>query len=137
MIWENIKDFFILEKTGKDSLVELLEKSGYSNMIKEITDDKKVFMFSVGKGIYFIRIMRDIQEAEVYIGISRNDLELKSYDGIPVNMIVFLIFPMRKDDFVRLVSHFFRLLNIPSLRKEILKSNTADDVRSIFKREPI
>lgn len=137
MIWENIQDFFILEKKGKDSLIELLEKSGYSNMIKEIIDDKKMFMFSIGKGIYFIRVMKDIKEEEVYIGISKDDFGLKSYDGIPVNIIILLIFPKKKDDFVRYVSYFFRILNIPSVRKEILKSNSLENVRSVFKREPI
>ncbi len=136
MIWENIQDFFILEKKGKESLIELLEKSGYSDMIKEIIDERKMFMFSIGKGIYFIRVMRDIKEEEVYIGISRDDFNLKSYDGIPVNIIILLIFPKKKDDFARFVSYFFRLLNIPSVRKEILKSNSLENIRSVFKREP-
>lgn len=137
MIWENVQDFFILEKKGKDSLVELLEKSGHLDMIQEVVDERKIFMFSIGKGVYFIRLMKDIDESEIYIGISNEGLELKPYDGIPVKIIVLLLFPNKKDEFVRFVSTFFRLLNIPSVRKEILKSNSVEDIRSVLKREPL
>jgi mannitol/fructose-specific phosphotransferase system IIA component (Ntr-type) len=137
MIWENVVDFFIITKKGKESIIELLEKSGYSSMINEIVDEKKMFMYSIGKGIYFIRTMIDIDEEEVYIGVSEEDTGLKSFDGIPVKIIILLFHPKDKKNFVKFVSFFFRLLNIPSVRNEIIKAKDVDEVKGILKREPV
>ena len=133
MIWDSIKDCFTFKTDNP--IKEILEHSSFSSLYKDIIERESKFPSSIGKGVYLIRKRANIDEPEMYIGISPEPANLESYDGEPVRIVIFVVLPDNDETYAEYLTHLFKILNVSTLRKDLLNCKTEEDAIVLIRGE--
>lgn len=133
MIWDSIKDCFTLKTDNP--IKEILEHSSFSSLYKDIIERESKFPSSIGKGVYLIRKRANIDEPEMYIAVSPEPANLESYDGEPVRIVIFVVLPDNDETYAEYLTHLFKILNVSTLRKDLLNCKTEEDAIVLIKGE--
>ena len=88
MIWNSVKNVFTIEKKGEEAIREIFEKAGFPELAGSVLERERFFSSSIGKGIYLIRRMAEVEEPVLFIGKSGEPMELEAYDGFPVRLLI-------------------------------------------------
>ena len=135
MIWDSVKEVYILEKKGMDAIREIFSKAGFPGMAESVIERERLFPSSIGKGIYLIRRMADVEEPSLFIGRSTSDLGLEAYDNKPVRLLLLALVPNNEEQYADYLAKLFRLLNIHSIREDLLSVRNEEEASTVFRRE--
>ena len=135
MIWDSVEEVYILESKGEDAIREIFSKAGFPEMAEGVIERERLFPSSIGKGIYLIRRMADVEEPSLFIGRSESDLGLEAYDDKPIKLLLLALLPEDEEQYATYLAHLFKLLNIQSIREDLLNVRNEEEASTIFRRE--
>lgn len=121
----------------RQTLVKMLAKSNSKNrnqVLNTLIQRESLMCTKLGKGVAVPRLVTDeIKRTELIVALSRKGIGMKSFDRMPVRIVILHLFAPA-DDHAAILAQSLRLLNEESLRTELLKSKTADDVIAAIKK---
>lgn len=120
-------------ETIEKSLLKMLEVSEEKDRVslaRKILDRETLMPTSLGKGIALPRLhVRDKEKTEIILALSPDGLPFRSFDQQLTRIIVLFLFS-ENDDAASLLAQSLRLFNDDSLRTELVKCATQEEVIS-------
>jgi mannitol/fructose-specific phosphotransferase system IIA component (Ntr-type) len=105
----------------------------HSEIIKMIMERESLMSTVLGKGVALPRVVIENKEkTEIIIAIGQKGINLKSFDLLPVKIIILYLFS-KKDDYSSILAQTLQFLNDDSLRAELLNSKTSDEIIAAIK----
>lgn len=121
----------------RQTLVKMLARSTIKNrtqVLNALIQRESLMCTKLGKGVAVPRLVTDeIRKTELIIALSHKGIGMKSLDRMPVRIVILHLFAPT-DDHTAILAQSLRLLNEESLRTELLKSKTAEDVISAIRK---
>lgn len=123
--------------TIEKSLMKMLEVSDekdHASLVQKILDRETLMPTSLGKGIALPRChIENKDKTEIILALSPDGLPFRSFDQQQTRIIVLFLFSPN-DAAASLLAQSLRLFNDDSLRTELVKCATEDEVISTIKR---
>ena len=121
-------------KQALKKMIAVSSERKRSHIINDIMRREVLMSTMLGKGVALPRITTERREkTEIIIAVSRNGINIKSFDLRPVKIIVLFLFS-ENDDLASILAQSLRLLNEDSLRTEILNSKREDEIIATIKK---
>ncbi|MGB3341949.1 MAG: PTS sugar transporter subunit IIA [bacterium] len=115
-----------------ESLLQFSE-ADTSHVIEQIMERESIMSTALGKGVALPRIVLDNQrKTEVIMGIVQKGLKFKSFDLVPIKIIILHLFA-KNDDHTAILAHTLRLMNDDNLKNEIINCRNAENVIDVIK----
>ena len=131
----------IKEKDKNAVLASLVDKIGSLGGIndtealkKEVMDRESLGNTGIGRGIGFPHAKSDhVSSLQVLLAIPAKPIEYGSLDGIPVNIILFIVAPKDGDnnEYLHTMARISRLLGKNNVREQILKAKSPEEIIDI------
>ncbi len=128
----------------EDAIVELVNlavsthpKLNRETLVKSATDREKRMSTGVGKGVAVPRCLsKDTKKTLCCLGVKRDGIDFEALDGLPVRIFFMVVAPEKSDEnYVRILSRLYRLLNQETLRSGILKAKNPKEALSLITEE--
>lgn len=122
-----------LEK-GLMKMLEMSDERDRMALVKHVLDREDLMPTSLGKGVALPRIhVRDKDRSEIILALSPAGLPFRSFDQQQTRIIALFLFSAN-DDAASLLAQSLRLFNDDSLRTELLKCATEEEVIATVKK---
>ena len=121
-------------ENGLAKMLEVSDEKDHAALIGNILNREELMPTSLGKGIALPRChVKNKERTEIILALSPDGLPFRSFDQQQTRIIVLFLFS-ENDDAASLLAQSLRLFNDDSLRSDLVKCATEDEVIKIIKR---
>lgn len=117
-------------KTFHDAVQQLIKRSCEQNheiLLVKLLDRERLMSTALGKGVAFPRVLiPDKTLSEIIIGISKNGIDSRGFDLVPITMIVLHIFSPQ-DDHAAILAESLHVFNDNTMRTELLQARNGEE----------
>ncbi len=121
----------------RQALVKMLSLSDerkHGTLLDDMMARESLMSTVLGKGVAVPRVVIDgKRKTEVIIGLSKNGMDMESFDRVPVR-IVMLHLLARSDDYASILAQSLRLLNDESLRNELFTCKNQEEIITTIRK---
>ncbi len=136
MVWESLTNFKREEvKSSREALEKILFWVKKTQEIDYFLEREEKYSFGIGKGVVLYKKQENTDEQELSILVSSTPVKYDSFDGIPISIFCFLSSTKDKDNHLKYLSRFYRLINFTTFRESILSMDSIEGVRKLIKKE--
>lgn len=115
----------------RQALVKMLsisDEQKHDALLDDMMTRESLMSTVLGKGVAVPRIVIEgKKKTEVIIGLSKKGIDMKSFDRVPVR-IVMLHLLASSDDYASILAQSLRLLNDESLRNDLLTCKNQEEI---------
>ena len=121
-------------ENGLAKMLEVSDEKDPASLVKQILNREELMPTSLGKGIALPRChVKHKERTEIILALSPDGLPFRSFDQQQTRIIALFLFS-ENDDAASLLAQSLRLFNDDSLRSDLVKCTTEDEVIQNIKR---
>ena len=136
MIWESLTHFKREDvKDSKEALEKILSWSDNLQELDSLIEREKKYSFGIGKGIVLYKKREKRKGQALSILIANVPVKYNSFDGVPISVFCFLSSTENKDNHLKYISRFYRLMNFTTFRENLISVDSIERIRKLIKKE--
>jgi len=136
MIWESLTNFKKEDiESSKEALTKILSWVGKAQETDYFLKREEKYSFGIGKGVVLYKKQENREEQELSILVANTPVKYDSFDGIPISIFCFLSSTTSKYLHLKYLSIFYRLMNFPTFRENLLSMDSMEGIRKLIKKE--